>query len=190
MTNPLTSSALNGGVNKHIIIHPQLQTNHYALYTCTFMIPIDYLPVLNFISLKSQRKSPEQQFEGNMTTSSHNLLRVAHKASDHHLHHKQQQQAAMITQRLDQLGAGQVSGCRYAHTNPQKSGTELNTENARRIQPGRGQQSKDKRKRNDSFKDKLPPKIPIVLDHPQIKAALSACEVSLQESLVLARVLI
>jgi hypothetical protein len=85
------------------------------------MIPIDYLPVLNFISLKSQRKSPEQQFEGNMTTSSHNLLRVAHKASDHHLHHKQQQQAAMITQRLDQLGAGQVSGCRYAHTNPHKN---------------------------------------------------------------------
>jgi hypothetical protein len=61
------------GVDKHIIIHPQLQANHYALYTCTFMTPIDYLPVLkrnwNFISLKSQRKSPEQQFEGNMTTS-------------------------------------------------------------------------------------------------------------------------
>jgi hypothetical protein len=38
-----------------------------------------------------------QHLEGNMTISSHNLMRVTHKMSDQHLHHEQQQQADMTS---------------------------------------------------------------------------------------------
>ncbi len=44
-----------------------------------------------------------QHLEGNMTISSHNLMRVTHKMSDQHLHHEQQQQADMTSHWLHQL---------------------------------------------------------------------------------------
>jgi len=48
-------------------------------------------------------KSPQQQLKVHDNECSHNLMRVAHKVTDHHLHHKRQWWAAMTTHRVHQL---------------------------------------------------------------------------------------
>ncbi len=49
-------------------------------------------PILHYISMKVVEKSPQHQFEGNMTMSAAMTLweRVAHEVSDHHVHNHPQ----------------------------------------------------------------------------------------------------
>jgi hypothetical protein len=53
--------------------------------------PVDYLPYPTHIRdiYEIAEKSPKQQFEGKQDKEgSRNLMRVAHKVSDHQLHHE------------------------------------------------------------------------------------------------------
>jgi hypothetical protein len=90
--------------------HLQVEDTQFMIFIISLQAPTSLshqrsqLTTQNTEQISKIAERTPQHLEGNMTIiSSCNLMRVTHKMSDQHLHHEQQQQAAMTSHWLHQL---------------------------------------------------------------------------------------